>query len=284
MRAWPCVVLLSSLACVAAQRIADERGGANTAQRTIQIPKPEIPTLVYYPLDKLWQSAFGNQGEIPFNDGSTNTQLGDIPDNFQSRIACGSEVTPLLNPWITDEQIAQQVSPTSCRQLLAQTSIRLKTSSGQQGYLQRDFFPIPASQTWRGNTVTVPKPERQGTLGKRLSPCCRQSECPTVCLQNPEPQKCYLEVYTISTGVVYEDSLWADTVRQFTGQDLNYEGGAFFRLRFRVPCDYCPLSNCISNCSNGEYATGFSDTSVRTFSIGSRTGPLMCVSCSRVSR
>ena len=254
--------LLTGLACVAGQ-IADERGGVQAAQRTVQILKPEIPTLVYYPLDKLWQSAFGNQGEIAFNDGSTDARLGDIPDNFQSRISCGSDALPPINPWITDERIAQQISPTTCRQLLSQTSIRLKTSSSQQNYLQRDFFPIPASQTWRGNAVNVPNPSKQGTQAKSLSPCCRQSECPNICLQNPEPQRCYLEIFTISTGVIPEDSFRAEVVRAVTGQQLTTIGGAFFRFRFRVPCDHCPLSNCITNCSNGEYATGFADTSVR---------------------
>lgn len=255
-----CLVLFG-LACATAQ-IPDERGGTETAQRTVQIPKPEIPALVYYSSDKLWREMYGKQGEIGFNDGSTDSQLGDIPDNFQSRIACDPDLRVIDKPWITDARIAQQVSPTSCRQLLTQTSIKLKTSSSQRDYLQRDFFPIPASQVWRGNTVDVTDPSRQGTQSRRLSPCCKQSDCPNICLQYPEPKKCYLEVYTISTGVVYEESVRADFARFFTGQSLTTIGGAFLIPRFRVPCDYCPLSNCITNCSNGEYSTGFSDTSV----------------------
>lgn len=30
----------------------------------------------------------------------------------------------------------------------------------------------------------------------------------------------------------------------------------------RVPCLYCPLTSCITNCSHGEYSTGLSDYAV----------------------
>lgn len=273
-------LVLLCLACTSSQTRS-----AQSRAKTVQIKKPEIPALVYYAADKLWEGEYGKQGEIAFSDGNTNTALGDVPDNFQSRIACGSDLREIDKPWITDDRIAQQVSPTTCRQLLTQSSIRLKTSSGQQDYIQRDFFPIPATQKWRGKTVEVTAPGLQGTQIKSLSPCCRQSDCPTVCLQNPEPSKCYLEVYTISTGVVYEESIRAELARLITGQSLFTTGGAFLIPRFRVPCDYCPLSNCITNCSNGEYSTGYSDTSVRllffTLTVGAMSD--LC-GCRLVSR
>lgn len=254
-----------SLLCLAyaGSQSRDERGGAEPAARTVQIPKPEIPVLVYYPADRMWQSAYGQQGEIGFSDGSNNNALADIPDNFQSRIACDKDLLTIHKPWISDEQIAQQVSPTTCRQLLSQTSIRLKTSSKQKDYQQRNFFPVPATQNWRGKTVDVTTSSRLGTHGHSLSPCCRQAECPSVCLQHAEPKKCHLEVFTISTLVVYEESFRADFIRFFTGQSITTEGGAFLIPRFRIPCDYCPLANCITNCSNGEYATGYAEISVR---------------------
>ncbi len=231
--------------------------------KTVFIRKPEIPTLVYYASDVLWKGVAGNQGEIAFSDGSTNMVLSEIPDNFQSRIACGSDLQAIAKTWISDEQIAKQVSPTTCRQLLGQTSIRVRPFYADGKTVERPFFPIPATQTWRGSTIDVTKSGRQGTQIQSLSPCCSQSDCPTVCLQTPEPRKCYLEVYTISTGVVYEESIRAELARFFTGQSLTTIGGAFLIPRFRVPCDYCALSGCITNCSNGEYSTGNSDTSVR---------------------
>jgi hypothetical protein len=225
-------------------------------QRIVQIAKPEIPTLVYYKTGlESTEDYYGDQGEIRFNDWSGDVIMQNIPESFQYRIECDTPHSVTDNLWITPAQIAEQISPATCRQLISKNKITLKTSytSVAGGNTREiDFIPIPASQTWRGSQLNQGK---TGIPARKLSSCCRQSECPTVCLQTPEPRKCFLEVYTIRTGLVYDNSLGAQFVEGVTGSAQYTTGGSFLHMRFKIPCDYCPLKNCVTNCSNGEFAT-----------------------------
>jgi hypothetical protein len=229
-------------------------------QPVVQEKRPRIPALVYYAPQSQWMERFAQQGEIPFSDGSSDIRLADPPDNFQYRIACGAESETVSSPWVRPERVDAQISYTSCRDLVLTNKIRYKTYNADKEYREVDFFPVPSAQIWRGVEL------RQGKTGihsRYLSSCCRQSECPSVCLEFPEPQRCFLEIYTVSQGEVYEESVRADIARFFTGQSLTMQGGAFLRLRFKIPCDYCPLANCVTNCSNGEYATARATYQVR---------------------
>lgn len=248
--------MLQCFAWLCLMAITPVHSQAAPLQRVVQIAKPEIPTLVYYQTGKESTEAYyGDQGEIRFNDWSNDVMMQNIPESFQYRIECDRPHPEPDRLWITPEQIAQQISPATCRELVLKNKITLKpfyTSTASGNTREIDFIPIPASQTWRGSQLNQAK---TGIPARKLSSCCRQSECPDVCLQTPEPKKCFLEVYTIRTGQIYDDSVGAQIVEGITGSAQYTTGGAVLHMRFKIPCDYCPLANCVTNCSNGEYAT-----------------------------
>jgi hypothetical protein len=107
------------------------------------------------------------------------------------------------------------------------------------------------------------KSEREGIQRHFLSSCCSQAECLDRCLKFPEGERWMLEILTPQWGV--------DEVRVVYG--LANQGGSSRESYvvqedpgvwpvLRVPCLYCPLKSCISNCSNGEYSTGLTDVVV----------------------
>jgi hypothetical protein len=249
---------------------------SQTVQKVVQIAKPEIPTLVYYQTGKeSAETNYGDQGEIRFNDWSNDVKMQNIPESFQYRIECNTPHEETDKLWIEDSQIAEQISPTTCKQLISKNKITIKTSytkNERRDSREIDFIPIPASQTWRGTEL---KQDKTGTPSRRLSSCCRQVECPNICLLTPEPQKCHLEVYTIRTGEINDDSIQARIARATVvgvildqaGVKLTKMGGAFMHMRFKIPCDYCLLTSCATNCSNGEYATRTSAYQVKVIII-----------------
>ena len=93
---------------------------SQTVQKVVQIAKPEIPTLVYYQTGKeSAETNYGDQGEIRFNDWSNDVKMQNIPESFQYRIECNTPHEETDKLWIEDSQIAEQISPTTCKQLIS---------------------------------------------------------------------------------------------------------------------------------------------------------------------
>jgi hypothetical protein len=206
-------------------------------------------------------------GEIGFqiDDGDFPRTMPDdrIPDSFQHRVSCNSLADP--NPWILDSIVDEAVSYTSCKNLVAQSTITLKTNFFDRRPRSIPFRPVPVSQDWQGYKIA----STPGESAYQLSTCCDPEKCPNICLVNSQAQRCHLEIFTV--GAQYEedtrsaDSLFYNAfMRKFK---MKVVGGRLNR-RFRIPCEYCPLTNCITNCTNGQYATQYSDYQVNRVGWG----------------
>ncbi len=181
-----------------------------------------------------------------------------IPESFQHRVSCDS--LPEANPWIQDNWIDKVVTYTNCKNLVTQSTITLKTYFSDSKPRSIPFRPVPVSQDWEGYTVT----STPGHSARQLSSCCDRALCPDVCLVNPKAQRCHLEIFTVGAEYVIDyksaDSLFQNA---FTGKFKRNVGGGMLIRRFRIPCEYCPLTSCVTNCTNGQYATDYSDYQVR---------------------
>jgi hypothetical protein len=225
-------------------------------------PKPRIPTLVYYGPRQAAAMTELKEDEAGFNDGGTSDRMAekDVPDSFQYRINCGENIFLTTKLWIPDARIPATISRTTCKKLLEVDFIKLKTYPAEQTARNIRLIPVPASQTWNGVQL---QQSWTGVDRNRISSCCDREQCTSICLEFAAAKQCHLEIYTVGQGQVYAVGAEAEVVRYFTGVSQTTIGGAFLHSRFRVPCDYCPLTNCITNCTNGQYATGYSDIVVR---------------------
>ena len=235
---------------VAVARVSGDRGeqiGPSGGTRVIPDPKPRIPTLVYYPYSSqnlLWRVY---EEEIGFNnDRNDQYYLANLPDNFYFDINCNSQ--PPANPWIPDEMIAQTISSTTCKTLLSTRVINIRLNQQMSMIFSVNLIPVPQMLEWGGyKRAFIP-----GPIVSRLSDCCDATVCTDRCLEKPQAQKCYIEV--MIPEMQSRAKAWGPMTETFT-----------FELRtvFRIPCDYCQLVDCVRQCSNGEYATGYSDYQVR---------------------
>ena len=265
-RGWLVVVVV--LATASAQYYPIDISGyldpvAQAAQPEQIKPKPRIPTLVYYGPRQAAAMTEIKEDEAGFNYGMTSDRMAekDVPDSFQYRINCGEDVISTDKLWIPDARIPDTISRTTCKTLLEVDFIKLKTYPAEQTARNIRLIPVPALQTW--NSVQLQQ-SRTGIDRNRISSCCDREQCTSICLEFPAAQQCHLEIYTVGQGQVYAEGIGADVARIFSGGvSQTTIGGAFLHSRFRVPCDYCPLTNCITNCTNGQYATGYSDIVVR---------------------
>lgn len=217
-----------------------------TGDTVIPPPKPRMPTLVYYPHSAqhlLWRVY---EDEIGFNnDNNEADYFQDIPDSFQYKINCDSK--PADNPWIPDIMISKTISPTTCKTLLKNRAIQIKISSSNTYIFNVNLIPIPQIQSWQGYSLA----SYPGQQISRLSDCCDATVCTDRCLEKPQAQKCYMEIYIL------------ETLRRVIAWGPMMETYAIgLRQVFRIPCDYCPLVNCVRQCSYGEYATNYSDFQV----------------------
>ena len=229
--------------------------------------QPKIPILTYLGPDQQYRFTSMPVGEIGFQfDGWEQPRTApddQIPDSFQHRVSCDSQEPP--QAWIQDYFMNKAVAYTNCKNLVAQSTISLKTNILDSKPRSIPFRPIPVSQDWEGYKVT----STPGEGMYQLSTCCDRDQCPTICLANPKAQRCYLEVFT--TGPEYDIDYSAGSLiaQGFTGKFNRKVSGGKLYPRFRIPCEYCPLTNCITNCTNGQYATKYSDYQVGLVLLGS---------------
>lgn len=241
-------VLLVRVDCQVGVVVSVSKGYLQLPEKKPIIQRPTIPVLYYYSShqfdEQMDNLAYLEDGYTGFTDGSGNGQFTP-PNVFQYRIKCGS--TPIADPWVTDARIERSVQYTTCYELLRnQNTIRFQ-ASGLHGVDERRLIPIPLSQEWNGQTIEA---KEQGIALKHLSTCCFQRDCPAQCLQSSEPKACHLEIFTASSSAQADDLAYSP---------VNNRGGPTLQRRFRVPCSYCALGDCIRNCSNGEMATGFAN-------------------------
>lgn len=198
------------------------------------------------------------------NDDEIAVGKREVPLVFQYRIV------PMTFPFDTKHRPWKEgqetlMSPTAtCADLLANMNIPIRRDiQSRIEHVRLD--PLPLEQTWKDMTL---KAERQGVARHSVSACCEQAACTDRCLQFPEGEQWVLEILTPQWGI--------DEVRVVSSR-VNQGGSSRETYEFkddpgiwpvlRVPCRYCPLTSCVTNCSNGEYATGFSDIVVRVCAL-----------------
>lgn len=195
------------------------------------------------------------------NDNEIAVGKRQIPTKFQYRIVPMTFPFDVQHqPWKSEgETLMSQTS--RCADLLANRDIRIRRD-GKTTTENVRLDPLPLEQTWEGMTF---KSEREGIQRHFLSSCCNQAECTDRCLKFPEGERWMLEILTPQWGVDRVDEVYRVEGEAYTfeTQTIKRDPGVWPVLR--VPCLYCPLKSCISNCSNGEYSTGLTDVAVSAF-------------------
>jgi len=175
-----------------------------------------------------------------------------IPPSFQYRMVPGTQPVDTSHaPWVSDKDILKVVSPsTNCADLLKATSITVKTGNPIVIPREVPLIPVPVSQVWvPENKKTAPitiTSDDPGVARESLSACCKKEDCPEKCLEFTASQVWYLQISAPQWG--YDGSRGGASGGM---RDLGYSDPGLWPV-FRVQCSYCPLSSCITECSNGE--------------------------------
>lgn len=185
------------------------------------------------------------------------------PEVFQYRITQTREAGP-YPPWVSDVHTdAIMARGATCAEILENTKIKFRDRLG----IERDIplEPVPLEQTWTPDGTKL-RTDRPGVQRNRVTSCCDASRCTDRCLLFSQGELWVLEINAPSWGV---DEIvvvrGAGRVNQGGGSNdvVNIKRDPGVWPVMRIPCLYCPITSCITNCSNGEYATGFTDVSVR---------------------
>lgn len=188
------------------------------------------------------------------------------PDVFQYRITKTRESTR-YPPWVSDETADRLMSrETTCAQYLSSTRVRFR---GEIGEVQEiPLVPVPLEQTFVPANTKL-RTDFPGINRNRLSSCCDRETCTDRCLVFPQGETWFLEiiapswaVYRLTDGYQQEDVAFGLSITTPTARIIQADPGLWPVMR--IPCLYCPIKSCLTNCSNGEYATGYADFSVRT--------------------
>ena len=211
-----------------------------------------IPTLVYAET----KEGILEGGLLSLNKGSVSD--GDVPETFYYNIDCTGTPTADV-PWVHDIHVARKVEYTNCANLLKQTTIQVATKYDMRlPIVSRPLVPIPRTMVWKGYTMESNNP---GDPYNRLSRCCTPSGCPEICLKNTAGKRCTLNIQALeieTTWMSVEDGFKESITKSGTIFKYLSGGGdyhnrrAVSRLVMRTPCEYCPLVNCVTNCTNGE--------------------------------
>ena len=200
-------------------------------------------------------------GELPilvFSEGNARADeiiVGlrrEVPVVFQYRISpAGQPYDTQHYPWVLDEDTKVKPGAT-CAALIANQFIRVSRAVGGT-VEQKKLEPIPVSQMWNGNTLATDNP---GIVRSRVSACCRQDNCLDRCLRFPTGETWILEINAPQWGVAATSVVKANQGGSYTLTTPNGDPGVWPVMR--IPCLYCPIVSCITNCSNGQYSTGYS--------------------------
>ena len=184
----------------------------------------------------------------------------EVPLVFQYRIVPMTFAFDTKYPPWKEGRDTLMSQTAKCADLIANTNIRIRRD-GSSTVENVRLDPLPLEQPWKGRTLTA---KQQGVARHSVSACCDQDACLDRCLQFPQGELWMLEILTPQWGV--------DEVRVVSGR-VNQGGSSreTYEIKedpgiwpvLRVPCLYCPIKSCVTNCSNGEYSTGFADIVVR---------------------
>lgn len=186
------------------------------------------------------------------------------PNQFQYRITRTRE-TRAYPPWVSDAVMDSVMSPgITCAQYLQKDRIRFR---GETGELQEiPLAPVPLEQTWAPDGTKL-RTDSPGIQRNRVSSCCDAETCPDRCLLFRSGEPWFLEinapswaVYKVTDGYQPEDVAFG--LVTFTPQEQIIKKDPGIWPVMRIPCLFCPIKSCITNCSNGEYSSGYADSTV----------------------
>lgn len=195
-----------------------------------------------------------------------------VPVTFQYRVT-KSLAQSKYPPWLDDlkAKAISREGATTCATLLSQQSIRVRGPTGET--LDVPLRPIPLEQEWDKNLIKTDQP---GIERNRLSTCCDEEKCLDRCLLLPKGEPAFLEINAPSYGKV--EVVTSNIVNQGGARGYGNSGQIVMKYDpglwpvMRIPCLHCPIKSCITNCSNGEYSTGYTDYSVSHAYVFDATG------------
>ena len=186
------------------------------------------------------------------------------PNQFQYRITRTRE-TRAYPPWVSDAVMDSVMSPgITCAQYLQKDRIRFR---GETGELQEiPLAPVPLEQTWAPDGTKL-HTDSPGIQRNRVSSCCDAETCTDRCLLFRGGEPWFLEinapswaVYKVTDGYQPEDVAFGFVMLTPQEQIIKKDPGIWPVMR--IPCHFCPIKSCITNCSNGEYSSGYADSTV----------------------
>jgi hypothetical protein len=220
-----------------------------------------------------WASGADGQrlgiGELPLisvgpsRNGMREIEVGmkRTPDVFQYRITQTREAALQYPPWIEDRLTdAIMARGVTCADLLRNRKILFRDKEGV--VRETPLEPVPLEQIWGPDRVRITT-DRPGIQRNRVSACCNAETCLDRCLVFPRGEPWFLEINAPQLSASMSVTLQLSWLGLPDKEEMRVQYGIWPVMR--IPCHYCPFASCISNCSNGEYATEFTDLSVSRF-------------------
>lgn len=211
-------------------------------------------------------------GVLPILLFSTSGQL-------ESEIAVGKRTVPNIfyyrvvpmtfafdashPPWVLERDTLMSQTG-KCSDLIANLNIRVRRDgSGTVENVKLD--PLPLEQRWEGMTFKADQP---GIPRHAVSSCCDQDTCLDRCLQYAQGERWMLEIVAAQWAVDRVDEVYRVEGEAYTFETLTTRRDPGVWPVIRSPCLYCPLKSCVTNCSNGEYSTGYANVVVSPLFLG----------------
>jgi hypothetical protein len=186
----------------------------------------------------------------------------DKPVVFQYRIVPRREASR-YPPWVKDEVVDAIVQQgATCSDFLQNRIVRFRDINGQEMVFPLE--PVPLEQIWPLDGTKI-KTDNPGIQRNRVSSCCDAQACRDRCLLFPNGENWILEINALRWGVDQVDEVYRVEGEAYTFETVETKKDPGVWPVMRIACRYCPLTSCVTNCSNGEYATGFADLSVSRF-------------------
>lgn len=175
-------------------------------------------------------------------------------DTVYFRVACGAKKNP-SKAAISDEIVNARVKVAKCSELLRNEVMILLTNTNPAVAYPRRLQGMPVNNVKDGKSITI----REASVATELvTSCCSPTDCPTQCIDASQAnQDCVLEVYALALTKDYRNiksySLeWYGQKVAGTQTSTDPEESLIYQLLLRVKCKYCFLTNCVTECKNGQ--------------------------------
>lgn len=175
-------------------------------------------------------------------------------DTVYFRVACGDKKNP-GQAAISDETVSARVKATKCSDLLKNEVMILLTNANPAVAYPRRLQGMPVNNEKDGKSIRIPEASVPTEL---VTSCCNPSDCPTQCIDASRAnQDCVLEVYVLALVTDYRNIklyYWEFYGQKVAGTKMstNPEESLIYQLLLRVKCKYCFLTNCVTECKNGQ--------------------------------